>query len=158
MIILLLILAIIVSVICFVISFKYDTNSLLGSGFCGYLIGIFGCFVALVMIILTYGFTDNVISGKYIDEKKAMYQEENANIEEQIDALVKNYMKYESDTFSEFKGEGSMTLVSLYPELKSDELVQNQISVYTENNKKIKELKEQKIDVAKSKWWLYFGK
>lgn len=110
------------------------------------------------MIVLTAGFADDVVSGKYIDEKIAMYQEENANIEKQIDALVQNYMNYESDTFSEFKSEDSMTLVSLYPELKSDELVQNQITVYTENSKKIKELKEQKIDVAKSKWWLYFGK
>lgn len=117
-----------------------------------------GISVIILIILFACCLLDEVVAGKCIDEKIAMYQEENANIEEQIDALVKNYMKYESDTFSEFKSEDSMTLVSLYPELKSDELVQAQISVYAENNKKIKELKEQKIDVAKSKWWLYFGK
>lgn len=157
MIILLLILAIIAMVVGLVISIKNDFESV-GVVFFGLFVGIGGCLVVLTMVVLVIGCADDVISGKYIDEKIAMYQEENANIEEQIDALVKNYMKYESDTFSEFKNEDSMTLVSLYPELKSDELVQNQISVYTENNKKIKELKEQKIDVAKSKWWLYFGK
>lgn len=157
MIILLLILAIIAMVIGLVISVKNDFESV-GVGFFGLFVGIGGCLVVLTMVVLVIGCADDVISGKYIDEKIAMYQEENANIEEQIDALVQNYMKYESDTFSEFKSEDSMTLVSLYPELKSDELVQAQISVYAENNKKIKELKEQKIDVAKSKWWLYFGK
>ena len=38
------------------------------------------------------------------------------------------------------------------------ELVQKQIEVYTTNNQKIKEFKEQKIDIVKDKWWLYFGK
>lgn len=157
MIILLLILAIFATVIGFVISIKNEFESA-GAGVIGLLTGICGCIVVLVMISMTACYGDDAISGKYIDEKITMYQEENAKIEEQIDALVQNYMKYESDTFSEFKSDDSMTLVSLYPELKSDELVQNQISVYTKNNKKIKELKEQKIDTAKSKWWLYFGK
>lgn len=117
-----------------------------------------GISVIISIIILTCCYLDEVMAGKFIDEKIAMYQEENTKIEEQIDALVRNYMKYESNTFAEFKGDDSVLVVSLYPELKSDALVQNQISVYTENNKKIKELKEQKIEAAKSKWWLYFGK
>lgn len=157
MIILLLILAIIAMVIGLVISIKNEFESV-GVGLFGMLTGIVGCLAVIVVVVLTICFADDVISGKYIDEKISMYQEENAKIEEQIDALVQNYMKYESGTFSEFKSENSMALVSLYPELKSDELVQKQMSVYSENNKKIKELKEQKIDVAKSKWWLYFGK
>lgn len=157
MIILLLILAIIAMVVGLIISIKNGFESV-GVGLFGMLTGICGCLVVITVVVLTVCFADDVISDKYIDEKISMYQEENTKIEEQIDALVQNYMKYESDTFSEFKSEDSMTLVSLYPELKSDELVQNQISVYTENNKKIKELKEKKIDVAKSKWWLYFGK
>ena len=45
----------------------------------------------------------------------------------------------------------------MYPELKSDKLVEEQISVYEENNKKIRELKEDKIDLKVKKWWLYFG-
>lgn len=98
-----------------------------------------------------------MLSYKYIDEKIAMYQEENTKIEKQIDALVQNYMQYESDTYGEFKSSDAITLVSLYPDLKSDELVQQQIEVYTTNNQKIKELKEQKIDINKDKWWLYFG-
>ena len=33
-----------------------------------------------------------------------------------------------------------------------------QINIYQENNKKVKELKEKKLKCQLSKWWLYFGK
>ena len=92
------------------------------------------------------------------EEKIAMYQEENSKIESQINELVEKYMDYESETLSEFKSESSITLVSLYPELKSDTLVQTQITTYTENNNIIKELKEMLIDRSVYRWMLYFGK
>lgn len=98
-----------------------------------------------------------VSNGRTIDEKITMYQEENSKIEKQLDTLVSNYMNYESNTYEKFKSESSITLVSMYPELKSDKLVEEQISVYEENNKKIRELKEDKINLKVKKWWLYFG-
>lgn len=60
-------------------------------------------------------------------------------------------------TYAMTAPESSITLVSLYPELKSDELVKKQIAVYQENNKKIINLKEKQIDANVAKWWLYFG-
>lgn len=157
MISLLLVLSILVTVISFVIAIKNDFESI-GIFFSGLFVGVIGCLITLIMVVFAFLTADEISKGKYIDEKITMYQEENNNIEKQIDSLVQGYMKYESDTFSEFKSEDSITLVSLYPELKSDELVKNQISVYTDNNKKIKELKEKKIDAKRSKWLLYFGK
>lgn len=157
MIIVLLVLSILVTVISFIIAIKNDFESI-GIFFSGLFVGVIGCFITLIMVVFAFLTADEISKGKYIDEKITMYQEENDNIEKQIDSLVQGYMKYESDTFSEFKSEDSITLVSLYPELKSDELVKNQISIYTDNNKKIKELKEKKIDVKRSKWFLYFGK
>lgn len=100
----------------------------------------------------------NVVEGSVIDNKIAMYQEENTSIETQMDILVEKYMDYESETLGDLKGESSITLVSLYPELKADELVKQQVEVYTSNNKTIKELKEKKINLSIWKWWLYFGK
>jgi hypothetical protein len=87
-----------------------------------------------------------------------MYQEENKNIEKQMDILVKQYMEYESKTITEFKSESSVTLMTMYPELKADTLVQTQIDTYTANNNKIKKLKEKKLNYKLAKWWLYFGK
>jgi len=99
-----------------------------------------------------------MISGILATPKIEMYEEENTKIEEQIDTLVKQYMEYEGKTLTEFKSESSITLVSLYPELKSDNLVSKQIEVYIENNNKIKQLKEDKINMKIGKWLLYFGK
>lgn len=113
------------------------------------------CSVVLFVIAIFLGVL--VSNGRTIDEKITMYQEENNKIEKQLDTLVSNYMNYESNTYEKFKSESSITLVSMYPELKSDKLVEEQISVYEENNKKIRELKEDKINLKVKKWWLYFG-
>ena len=116
---------------------------------------LFGAFVCLIVgIVLCVSVTD----GSVIDKKIAMYQKENTKIENQMDVLVSQYMKFETDTYGELKNESSITLVSLYPDLKSDELVKKQIEVYESNNKEIREMKEKKIDLKVLKWWLYFGK
>ncbi len=109
---------------------------------------------SLILIVVSAVY---VVDGRVIDTKIAMYQEENKAIETQMDVLVDKYMDYESKTLGDLKGESSITLVSLYPELKSDELVKQQIKVYTDNNDKIKQLKESKINTSTWKWWLYFG-
>lgn len=98
-----------------------------------------------------------VINVTKVDEKIAMYQEENAKIEVQIATTVENYQQYENNIFTEVTPDSSITLVALYPELKSDTLIQAQIEVYIENNNKIKSLKEDKINGSVYRWWLYFG-
>lgn len=93
-----------------------------------------------------------------IDKKIAMYEEENTKIEQQIADVVKQYQEHESGIFTKVAPGGAMTLVTLYPELKSDTLVQSQIEVYIENNKAIKELKNMAVNASFYRWWLYFGK
>lgn len=116
---------------------------------------IFGTFVCLIVGI---GLCIHVSGGSVIDKKIAMYQKENTKIENQMDVLVSQYMKFETDIYGELKNESSITLVSLYPDLKSDELVKKQIDVYESNNKEIRKMKEKKINLKVLKWWLYFGK
>ena len=87
-----------------------------------------------------------------------MYEEENTKIEQQIADVVTQYQEYEAGIFTEVAPESAMTLVALYPELKSDTLVQSQIEVYADNNKQIKELKCKAINTSIIRWWLYFGK
>lgn len=108
--------------------------------------------VIVICMIISFMF-----SGITAQEKIKMYQEENTKIETQIGGLVKEYMNYESDTYKEFKNDELVMAVNLYPNLKSDELVQSQMSIYLTNNNKIKELKEKKIDTKIGKWLLYFG-
>lgn len=113
---------------------------------------------AFVCLLVSIGLCIYVTGGSVIDKKIAMYQKENTKIENQMDVLVSQYMKFETDTYGELKNESPITLVSLYPDLKSDELVKKQIEVYETNNKEIRDMKEKKINLKVAKWWLYFGK
>lgn len=117
---------------------------------CGVLGSIIS-FIALVVLLV------NVSGLKAIDPKIEMYQTENANIEKQIADCVEQYQQHEIEVFTEVAPDSAITLVSLYPELKSDALVKKQIEIYVANNQKIKELKEQKIMGNIIRWWAYFG-
>lgn len=112
----------------------------------------------IVSIIATVYFGVNVKSNDVIDDKIAMYQEENTKIEEQIAIVVSDYMEHESKVFDSAKASSPVILVQLYPELKSDELIKSQIDIYIANNEKIKDLKLKKINDSVYRWWLYFGK
>ena len=93
-----------------------------------------------------------------------MYEEENNNIQNSISQIVEIYKNYEQNTYSESlknidtNNTDIIVLTQLYPELKSNEMVNKQIDIYQENNNKIKDLKEERINNEIAKWWLYFGK
>jgi hypothetical protein len=116
-------------------------------GVCG---GILSILLAIIMLL------------KFphkIDDKLAMYREENANIEAKVKATVQAYMNYEKDTYKNLIGTADLTtLLVKYPELNSNELVKAEIDTYVANNNKIKELKEAEIDKKVLAWWLYFGR
>lgn len=119
-----------------------------------------GEFCIVVMIICLIGICINfsiIAKSHIIDEKIILYEENNSQIESDLDVLVKSYMEYESGTLAQFKSESATTLINMFPELKADTLVQQQLNTYTENNKIIRELKEKKLEVSIAKWWIYFG-
>lgn len=122
--------------------------------------GIAECCVVIGMIIAGV----NISQLQVADSKIAMYEEENNKIQEQISSIVENYKDYEKNTYTEslknidIKNTDVVVLAQLYPNLKADGMVTKQMDIYTENNNKIKELKEQKLDYQIAKWWLYFGK
>lgn len=119
-----------------------------------YVVSAIFLFIEVIAAVLL---TVTVANLSVIDDRIAMYQEENSKIERQIADIVEQYQKYETDIFMDVAPDTAVTLVALYPELKSDTLVQSQIEVYTENNKMIKSLRDQQIKGDVSRWWLYFG-
>ena len=124
-----------------------------GEVFSGF--GFFISVVALIGIIINIGI---LINGRTFDDKIAMYEQENAAIEQSVDVLVKDYYKHESDTYSSLKPENAVLFASAYPELQSNELATKQLEIYVDNNNKIKELKEDQINLSKNRFWLYFGR
>ena len=111
--------------------------------------------VALIGIIINIGI---LINGRTLDDKIAMYEQENAAIEQSVDVLVKDYYRHESDTYSSLTPENAVLFASAYPELQSNELATKQLEIYVDNNNKIKELKEDQINLSKNRFWLYFGR
>ncbi len=70
-----------------------------------------------------------VSKGNVINDEISMYEQENKVIESQIDTVITNYMDYEQNTFNKCSAESMITLVDMYPELKSDTLISKQINV-----------------------------
>ena len=126
--------------------------------FIGTSLQITGAIIIMISAIASIILFISVINRVGIDKEIAMYEEENTKIEQQIADVVTQYQEYEAGIFTEVAPESAMTLVALYPELKSDTLVQSQIEVYADNNKQIKELKCKAINASVIRWWLYFGK
>lgn len=116
--------------------------------------GIIIVAIALLGIFINIGC---LVRGRTIDDKIAMYEQENTAIEQSVDVLVKDYYKHESDTYSSLKPENAVLFASAYPELQSNNLAMKQLEIYVENNDKIKELKEDQINLSKNRFWLYFG-
>lgn len=100
---------------------------------------------------------EQIATSHAIEQKIAMYEEENDEIEAKMEVLVKQYMEFEKETFGELKSESYITLISYYPDLKSDELVQRQLDVYENNSRNLKSLRQDLINISKSKWRVYFG-
>lgn len=120
-----------------------------------YFLAIVFAIVGIIVLGIICFFKVDVKGGQIIENKIEMYEEENAEIETEITALVNTYMTFEKETFENLKVDGDIVaLVSLYPELKSDELVQAQIALYTSNQKKIIKLKEELIELDKKRIWL----
>lgn len=111
--------------------------------------------IALLGIFINIGI---LIYGRTFDDKIEMYEEENLRIEQSVNVLVKDYYKHESDTYSSLKPENAVLFASAYPELQGNDLAMQQLEVYVDNNNKIKELKEDQIDLSRNRFWLYFGR
>ena len=143
-------------ILLFVIAVALIVLTVLNKDLDGFVIlgGLIG-FIALIGIFVNIGF---LVYGRTLDDKIAMYEQENAAIEQSVDVLVKDYYKHESDTYSSLKPENAVLFASAYPELQSNELATKQLEIYVDNNNKIKELKEDQINLSKNRFWLYFGR
>lgn len=120
----------------------------------GCLVG-FGLMIKLVIMAVLLG---KIVNGRVIDDKIKLIENQNKEIEEKVELTVKEYMNFEKETLSEFKSDSYIQLANLYPDLKSNGLVQNQIKLYQANNKSIIKLKQEKLEISNYKWWVYFGR
>ena len=112
----------------------------------------------IIEIIALICCISSLIGCRVIDKQIELYETQNKEIEEKVELVVKEYMDYEGKTITEFKSESYITLINLYPDLKADDMIQQQINLYMNNNSTITHLKEKRIKKTIYKWWIYFGK
>ena len=108
------------------------------------------CLCVLVTEYMSFGIIDNKIE---------ILQQENAVIEQRVEETVKQYQDYETGIFTDSTqdvGSDVVVLVERYPELKSNELVKQQLDLYIENNEEIKDLKLEQLKKYKYELWLFF--
>lgn len=121
-------------------------------------IGIVGGIIAIISVLIPIimGLV-SISESKIIDEKIEMYTEENQRIETMVTTSVEKYLEHEFNIFDSLQGQDIQTLLVVYPEINSNELVKTQVEIFVENNNKIKELKTQKLDIEVWRFWVYFG-
>ena len=116
-----------------------DSNAIEGLTF---LSGLVGFILLIVVLVNTYNYYATITLA---DQQIKLYTEQNNDIENKVSLVVDKYLKHEKDTYATLKPKAKITLASIYPELQSNKLVQQQIQLYNENNKKITNCKLQKI-------------
>lgn len=126
-------------------------------GFLAVVPGVLGTVFAIIFGIWTLWNIIVVASGFGIQEKIQIYEDQNTQIEQSIDAAVKAYCEHEQITYVQMS-DGAVALVAAaYPELASSELVKTQMEVWTSNSKELKDLKSDLVDFHRAQYFLYFG-
>lgn len=125
------------------------------------ILGAFAFFAGIGAISCVIAFFVNW--SKYIDyctveERIELVEAKNADIENEIQIAVREYMEHEHKTYKGLSPNNAIAVATAYPELSSNELIKEQISTYKSNRDEILQLKQQTIDRKIKAWWLWFGK
>ena len=137
----------IIVAICIALTFYVTKTNCTYSDFIEDLIFISGIMAFILLISIstcTYEYYEKIT---LVDQRIQLYTEQNKDIENKVGLVVDKYLKHEKDTYATLKPKTKITLASTYPELQSNKLVQQQIQLYNENNKKITNCKLQKINL-----------
>ncbi len=140
----------------FVIHAREDDDYEIGWAVVGSLCGI----CAVISFIVTLSLGVNCTTLHTYDAQISIIEEQNKSIEDEITTIVLSYEEYEKETFTSAKINSDdldfIAVAEMYPDLKSNELVKNQIEIYKSNNEKLTELKLEKAKGSIYQWWLYF--
>ena len=132
MIILLFVIFIILAIVCAVVSKSSyeEENWMIGSVLCA--------FMALALLVGGGAVLGNIVDCGYTNERIAVIENKNKEVESGIQTMVKNYLEHEGTTYKAMTPEEAVAYATAYPELASNELVKEQIATYKSNRGKIR--------------------
>lgn len=96
-----------------------------------------------------------VCTGATVADKIESYKEGKVRIEKEMGTMVNAYMDYEKDNVKRISDKDAISYVTVIPELKSSELVEQEMALYADYDKRIMELKEQQAETKIAKFLLY---
>lgn len=136
----------------------YDGDYEFGGGACCTIGTLFslGCLIGICVGI------GCLVNLNTIDAQIALHEDENKRIEAQVETTVNHYLEYEKGiidniNIDEYDGERLLLISGIYPDLKANEMLKQQIELYIQNSESIRQMKLSKIKVENWKFWLYFG-
>lgn len=111
-------------------------------------------FIVLLIVVGRYNATRSTALNKI-----AVYQEQNDVCLAQLEPLVDKYVTFEKDVVTSVapSSEKLLLLNSAYPELKSDQFVQTQITTILNNQAKIRDYKLALASLDSYKLWIFMG-
>ena len=118
----------------------------------------FGIIMTVTSLIVLLIGGVKISKSRTIDDKIAMYEEENTKIEASVTQAVEKYLEHELNIFDDLQGADISTLLVIYPEINGNDLVKKQIEIYVSNNDKVRELKNERLNIDVWRFWVYFGK
>ena len=93
-----------------------------------------------------------------INGRIALLEETNERIISSVGKIVSDYTKYESGVFKNAKPTAEdLIAMSIYPEVKANDLFKHQLYTLEENMKEVYRLKEKKVMLNSYKPWLFMG-
>ena len=92
------------------------------------------------------------------DAEIAVIQEQNSVLEDNVNSCVSVYLEHEGKTYDAMTADKAIAYAIALPELSSNVLVQEQISIYKENRATLQNLLLKKAKVSALRYKVYFCK
>jgi hypothetical protein len=93
--------------------------------------------------------------GAVATDKIKSYEQGKVRIEKEMGTMVNAYMDYEKDNVKRVSDKDAVSYVTVIPELKSSDLVKQEMALYADYDKRIMKLKEKQADAKFAKFLLY---
>ena len=113
------------------------------------IVGMLSSLIAILWAVLCFG--DGITAA----DKIKSYEERKVRIEKEMGTMVNAYMDYEKDNVKRISDKDAVSYVTVIPELKSSDLVKQEMALYADYDKRIMKLKEQQADTKLAKFILY---
>ena len=88
-------------------------------------------------------------------DKIKSYEQGKIRIEKEMGTMVNAYMDYEKDNVKRISDKDAVSYVTVIPELKSSDLVKQEMALYADYDKRIMKLNEELADAKFAKFLLY---